>query len=166
MKLAVVPAQVTTVEDRIIGNLSPTQVLLMIVPIFIGGGLYALIPPSMDFSVLKIAIIATLISLSSVLAIKIRGRIIATWLAILLRYYLRPRLYLLDKNSDVARTVIPIHPRRGMTDPVPALRIYEPITPYQQPGLIASQLLSDPAKNFRYTSKKGKLYVTYSKTKN
>ena len=40
MKMTVVPAQVTTVEDRIIGNLGFSQILLLIVPVFAAAGIF------------------------------------------------------------------------------------------------------------------------------
>ena len=47
MKMTVVPAQVTTVEDRIIGSLGFSQILLLVIPIFVSAGVFALVPPFM-----------------------------------------------------------------------------------------------------------------------
>ena len=73
MKVTVVPAQVTTVEDRISGNLSMSQIALFAIPIFCGSLLYAVLPPSMEVSLYKLIAIGILSLLSCQLAIRIKG---------------------------------------------------------------------------------------------
>jgi hypothetical protein len=36
MRTRVIPAQITTVEDRIAGNLNLTQILLLMIPVILG----------------------------------------------------------------------------------------------------------------------------------
>ena len=50
MKTAIVPAQVTTVEDKVAGNLNLTQLLLIASPVFVRGVIYAVFPPSFEIS--------------------------------------------------------------------------------------------------------------------
>ena len=57
MKMTVVPAQVTTVEDRIIGSLGFSQILLLVIPIFVSAGVFALVPPFMGSAIYKYVII-------------------------------------------------------------------------------------------------------------
>jgi len=45
MKTTTVPAQVTTVEDRLAGNLSLTQLLLLVCPVFVSCLIYVVFPP-------------------------------------------------------------------------------------------------------------------------
>ncbi|CAN5395255.1 hypothetical protein BH09PAT4_BH09PAT4_00070 [soil metagenome] len=103
MKVTVVPAQVTTVEDRIMGSLGFSQMLLLIVPVFIGAALFAVLPPAMGSSVYKFAIMGILALVCCTLAIRIRGKIVALWLVTIVRYNLRPKYYLFNKNVTVHR---------------------------------------------------------------
>ena len=103
MKVTVVPAQVTTVEDRIMGALSFSQLMLLIVPVFFGGALYLLAPPLFGSDIYKY-ILMTIIALACiVLAIRVKGKILAYWIVIVLRYNLRPKYYLFDKNTSILR---------------------------------------------------------------
>lgn len=103
MKVTIVPAQVTTVEDRIAGDLSVLQVGLLAVPIFGGSLLYGVLPPSMELGLYKLMVIAFLAVATGLLAIRIKGKIALMWVLILLRYALRPRLYLFNKNTTLYR---------------------------------------------------------------
>lgn len=107
MKVTVVPAQVTTVEDRVAGNLSFSQLILFAVPVFGGSLLYAILPPFMGASLYKIVFIAFFAFICTVLAIRIKGKIILLWLITLLRYRLRPRRYVYDKNTSMSREDYP-----------------------------------------------------------
>jgi hypothetical protein len=110
MKITVVPAQVTTVEDRITANLSISQLILLAIPMFFGALLYWVLPPAMDFSLYKLIIISALTVVCIVLSIRIRGKITLLWLVLILRYNMRPKLYLLDKRTTVAREDYPDTP--------------------------------------------------------
>ncbi len=111
MKITVVPAQVTTVEDRVAGNLGFLQLALFALPVFGGALLYAILPPSMEYSLYKVIVIAIAALISGILAIRIRGKIILLWLVVLLRYNLRPRLYLFNKNTNCYREDYPEPPK-------------------------------------------------------
>lgn len=103
MKSTVVPAQVTTVEDKIMGSLGFSQLMLLVVPIFIGAGLYVLLPPFMGASPYKYIVIGTVALLCGILAIRIKGRILALWLVVILHYNIRPKFYLFNKNVATLR---------------------------------------------------------------
>lgn len=103
MKTTVVPAQVTTVEDKIAGNLSFTQLLLLVIPVFLGGAVFALFPPLFQFSYLKLLICTAVAVLCITLAIRIKGKILLQWLVVIFRYTSRPRLYLFNKNDAYQR---------------------------------------------------------------
>ena len=111
MKITVVPAQVTTVEDRVAGNLGFSQLALFAIPVFGGSLLYAILPPSMDFSLYKVIVIAFIAVLSGIFAIRIKGKIILLWLFVLFRYRIRPRLYLFDKRVSSFREDYPEPPK-------------------------------------------------------
>lgn len=99
MKTTLVPAQVTTVEDKIAGSLSLSQLLLLCTPIFLGGAMYALFPPLLHLTLLKTGLFILLGILFSLLSIRIRGKILLSWLVVISRYNLRPRYYVYNKNE-------------------------------------------------------------------
>jgi hypothetical protein len=163
MKATVVPAQVTTVEDRIAGNLSFSQLVLFALPIFGGSLLYAALPPSMGASMYKIVIIVVITVVCMVFAIRIKGKIILLWLIVLLRYNLRPKLYLFNKNILTYREDYPERPassdytgawaegRQKQTLPT-KLSLAETARAYAT--------LDDPVRKLRFeTTKKGGLNV-------
>ena len=103
MKVTVVPAQVTTVEDRIIGNLGFSQLLLLVLPVFVDGLLFALLPPAMGSSAYKYITLGIVALCCATLAIRIKGKILAVWLVTILRYNLRPTYYIYNKNVPALR---------------------------------------------------------------
>ncbi|MFZ2836380.1 MAG: hypothetical protein WAZ21_03595 [Candidatus Saccharimonadales bacterium] len=161
MKVTVVPAQVTTVEDRITGNLSVSQIALFAVPVFGGSLLYAALPPSMEFSIYKLVVIGFLAIITSLLAIRIKGKIVLVWALILLRYGLRPRLYLFNKNTAAYREDYPeplneAEARMTVKEHVPAVL---PKLGIQETAYVYATL-DDPISRLRFeTTKKGGLHV-------
>lgn len=106
MRSTVVPAQVTTVEDRIMGNLGFSQLALLVIPVFIAAALFALLPPLMHGSVYKYTAMVVIAILMSVLAIRIKGKIVLFWLITILRFNLRPKYYLFNKNTTAYRDTV------------------------------------------------------------
>jgi len=106
MKTTIVPAQVTTVEDKVAGNLSFTQLLLMITPVFLDGALFALFPPFMKVTVPKLVICATLATICLLLAIRIKGKLLLQWIAVISTYNIRPKYYIFNKNDLYLRNDI------------------------------------------------------------
>ena len=74
MKTTTVPAQITTVEDKIAGNLNASQLFLLAVSVFSAFGLYLLFPPSMELTIPKILLCVLSMLFFSSLAIRIRVR--------------------------------------------------------------------------------------------
>ncbi len=99
MKVTVVPAQVTTVEDRIIGNLSMLQVMLLLGPVFGGALLFGLLPPFMEGAGYKYLLLSVLGLVFGVLSIRIKGQVLVVKLITLIKFYSRPGVYIYDKNS-------------------------------------------------------------------
>ena len=94
-----VPAQITTIEDTIVGNISVQQGLLLMIPVLFGFIITLLFPPFGQFMV------------CGLLAMRIRGRIIAKWIGIFIAYSLRPRYFVYDKNSTYLRPIRKIEPK-------------------------------------------------------
>lgn len=99
MKSTIVPAQITTVEDRIAGNLTFSQLLLMVAPVFFTGVVFTFIPPFMTLRGYKLIVCLSVMLICLTLAIRIKGRIVLVWISILGRYNLRPKYYLFNKNN-------------------------------------------------------------------
>jgi hypothetical protein len=99
MKTTPIPAQVTTVEDKIAGNLSLTQLLLLLAPLFLAVFMFAVLPPKMYFSRYKLTLIVAFSAVFLALCIRVKERIVLTWLVLLLSYYFRPHLFVYDKND-------------------------------------------------------------------
>lgn len=106
MRSQVIPAQITTVEDKIAGNFSITQIMLLLLPVLITSFIYAFLPPNMSFVLYKLTLAMIFTILNVTLAIRVKGRIIASWLIVLFRYNLRPKYYVYNKNSVTQRKII------------------------------------------------------------
>lgn len=163
MKVTVVPAQVTTVEDRIVGVLGFSQMLLLIVPVFGGAGLFAILPPSMEGADYKYIAVGVLALVCCVFAVRIKGKILAAWFITVLRYNLRPKYYLFNKNvttlrEDYTRRQVEQEPSRSVAKKysVPA-RLNVP----EAAKIFAT--IENPAAKVRFeTGKKGDLYVRFT----
>lgn len=115
MRTTIIPAQITTVEDKIAGNLNLTQILLLLIPIFWIGIVFILFPPYMKFAVYKAPTILIVLLLSLTLAIRIKGKLVLQWLGILLKYNARPKYYIFNKNETYLRIIdLPIFPKKAL----------------------------------------------------
>jgi len=165
MKFTVVPAQVTTVEDRIAGNLSVIQMALLALPVFGGSFLFAILPPFMDGALYKYVLLGLLVVVSGLLAIRIKGKILLSWLLIIVRYNLRPSLYVYDKRTLYGREVV-----KASTKNKEAVEKKAKERKAKLPSVSVAdtarimKLIDHPAANLRFeVSKKGGLNVRISK---
>lgn len=162
MKTTVVPAQITTVEDKIAGNLSFTQLLLLTTPVFLGGAVFILIPPMFGYTVLKLVIATCLAFICIMLAIRIKGKILAQWIAVIARYRLRPQFYLFNKNDLFLRGRMKQSEQEVKT--IPEEQILSETTdtlsriPTHQMAQIESAI-TDPRAKFHLKAEKGGLRV-------
>lgn len=166
MKATVVPAQVTTVEDRVAGSLGFAQLILFAIPVFGGSLLYAALPPSMGGSLYKLVVIGIITTICSILAIRIKGKIVLLWAIVLLRYKLRPRLYLFSKNTDRYREDYP-EASVASTQPEAEVKQLQSLATIPKLGYAdtarAYATLDNPLRHLRYeTTKKGGLHVRYT----
>jgi hypothetical protein len=162
MRSTVVPAQVTTVEDRIAGNLGLSQLLLLVTPVFLGSILYVILPPFFGFHIYKVVLFVLLASICALLAIRIKGQILMLWIAAIVRYNQRPRYFVYSKNS-LHNRAIPEMPKPESTQEDGA---QETKTQRILPGLSTADLvkiediLANPQANVRFTTtRKGELRV-------
>lgn len=103
MKNTTVPAQITTIEDKIAGSLSLTQMLLLAAPVLLSGGIFIILPPVMRLMTYKLVLGSLLLVVFGILAIRIKGKLLLTWLIVKLHYNLRPRFFIFDKNDAYLR---------------------------------------------------------------
>jgi hypothetical protein len=164
MRTTIVPAQITTVEDRIAGRLGLSQLLLLILPIFGGSGIFVILPPFFNYAVYKLVIIVCMVVLCGLLAIRIKGKILLFWGITLLRYNLRPRYYVFNKNSAHTRDVItqaaiPVEATEEAKTPKV---VRAPLPQLSTAELVAIEtILANPDANLHFkTDKKGALSVS------
>lgn len=105
MRTTIIPAQITTVEDKIAGSLNMTQILILMAPIFWTAIIYILLVPSMKLTSLKLLLIIISTATSGILALRIKDKIVAEWLGVLFKYRARPKYYLFNKNDLTNRTL-------------------------------------------------------------
>lgn len=167
MKTTVVPAQVTTVEDRIIGKLGFSQIVLLMIPVFLSAGIFTLLPPVMNGVLYKYILMALSLIVCGVLSIRVKGKIIALWLVTVLRYNLRPKYYLFDKNTTAFRDEYKSTPRED-EEPInqPAKKQHKPEKLDDISTIKTRQIIDDPTADVRFeTDKEGGLHVRFTKVK-
>lgn len=162
MKSTVVPAQVTTVEDKIAGNLTFNQMLLMTTPVFVSGVIFAFLPPFMSLSGYKLLLAVTFAAICLTLAIRIKGRIVMSWILILSKYNVRPRYFIYNKNDLHLRDATDKH-----AEPAPKQATTKKLNP--KPNKIqlpmkkmvwAEEVATNPSAQLEFkTTKKGGLRV-------
>lgn len=105
MRTTIVPAQITTVEDKIAGSLNMTQILILMAPIFWTAIIYIMLTPNMKLTSFKLLLIIISTATSGILALRIKDKIVAEWLGVLFKYRARPKYYLFNKNDLTNRTL-------------------------------------------------------------
>lgn len=161
MKVTVVPAQVTTVEDRIAGNLGFSQLMLLAMPVFVGSALFVILPPLYKGALYKLVLIGALFVVCSLLAIRIKGKLVLFWIMTFAVYNLRPRHYVFNKRSLAGR--------EAYTAPAVTETQLEPTVAKERTAsnlalsptdLIAlNNLMEHPDANMSFETRKGGLYV-------
>lgn len=105
MRTQTIPAQITTVEDRIAGNLSFTQIIILMKPVLLAAAIFMILPPSMQITWYKSIVVAIAFVIAIILSIRVKGKIVLHWLVTIGRYNLRPKYYVFDKNEPYMRTL-------------------------------------------------------------
>ncbi len=105
MRTQVIPAQITTVEDKIAGNLNLTQIMLLLFPAVWTTIVFTIFTPRLHLSLYKLPIILVVIIACILLSLRIKGRVVLNWVFTILHYNSRPKYYIFDKNEDFLRTM-------------------------------------------------------------
>jgi len=164
MKLAIVPAQVTTVEDKVAGNLSLTQLILLAAPVFISGVLYGVLPKAFEPEVYKFILIALIMLSFGVMALRIRGVLVFEWIRLLARYNKRPHYYVFNKNDAYLRR-LPEPTRKEATPAVEVKAAHQQMplpsfSTFERARFEELVTSSSTRLAFKRTNKKGNLHVT------
>lgn len=168
MKQTVVPAQVTTVEDRIVGNLGISQMILLSLPVLAAGIVFVVLPPALHIALYKLLFLLPFAAVCAVLSIRIKGKIVLFWIIVRTRYNLRPQYYVFDKNTTANRKLYD-----EVKTPEPSKAEPKEAAPHRQrSGLTTAEMIrtfaamDNPAAKLAFTTdKKGKLYVRITEVK-
>lgn len=168
MKTTVVPAQITTVEDKIAGNLSVTQLMLLITPVLLTGLLFAVAPPMLQLTGYKLGI-AVLFGLTCItLAVRIKGTLLLYWLITITRYNLRPQIHVLNKNDNYLRYIeIPFSPELEPLIEDAVIDVHIPLLKQLATTELVrlESAIGDPRAKFQLLVKKGGLHVSIHEIK-
>lgn len=163
----VVPAQVTTVEDRITGSLGMTQIILLTIPVLATGLSFVLVPPAMHLTPYKLVGLTLLASLCGGLAIRIKGKLVLFWIVMRVRYNVRPRYYVFNKNTTANReqyNAAPVELPADEPEKVKIRRQASKLTTAETVSVLNA--IDNPAANLTFaTGKKGNLYVRITEIK-
>lgn len=168
MRVSIVPAQITTVEDKIAGNVSVQQAMLLGIPILFGFVIALVFPPSGQFVAYKVAIVLVLFIICGSLAIRIKDRIVAEWLKLFAIYCSRPVYYVYDKNSSYLRDTPPTEIVTDVATTIQPIKktiiVQNSISPKEFVRL--EQFASDTRAGMKFEiGKKGKLNVRVTEVK-
>lgn len=167
MKTRAIPAQITTVEDKIAGNLSLVQILLLMVPVFWATIVYALFTPRLGLLWYKFPLVISVLLICLFLSLRIRGKVILDWFTIILSYNIRPKYYVFNKNDKFLRTLdLPTFEKkqRNLFRKSTAVKQAKgSIRNFSIGNLVwLESLLTDPKNSFSLkTGRKGGLYVAF-----
>lgn len=106
MRTTIIPAQITTVEDRIAGNFNLTQIGLLIMAVFLSTGIFTILPPINQLAIYKLVAIGLTCFICLTLSLRIKGKVMLNWLVIMGKFYQRPRYYLFNKNDNYLRDLV------------------------------------------------------------
>ncbi len=167
MKRSIVPAQITTVEDRVLGNLTPYQAVLISLPLIFGVLFYAVLPPHFHLKLYKLCLIVGLELIGVILSIRVNDQMLIVWLMTRLRYNLRPRYYIYDKNDTYLRIVPDLTPIKSEdTSTKKESKTTEMQDVAVQDAVRIEEIMADERVNLRLkTSKNGRLHVIANEIK-
>ena len=162
MKTAVVPAQITTVEDKITSSLSLSQVILLTLPVFFGGISFIILPPSLHVSLYKLIVCGLLALICGMLALRIKGTIVLNLVFIFIRYVSRPKYFVFTKQSPFANHIttkqVVARPSVGRVHALTTTLANQPLSNDER--LAAKNLINSSAAQISFkTNRKGRVNV-------
>jgi hypothetical protein len=107
MRTTTVPAQITTVEDKIAGSLTLQQLIILSAPIFLDFIVYIMVPSFLKLSFYKFILIILITLSFCVSAVRFKGKLIIFWLITIINFNNRPRYFIYNKNDRYMRDESP-----------------------------------------------------------
>lgn len=167
MRTRVIPAQITTVEDKIAGSLNLTQILLLMIPVFWTTIVYAFFIPQMHLAWYKIPLVLLVLFICLTLSLRIKGQVVFNWLLVFLRFNSRAKYYTFNKNDSYLRTLdLPVFPKQSnyLLDKAKSKKKAISVLPNLGLKEISQleRLIQNPSLNLSFkTGKKGGLNVAF-----
>lgn len=100
MRSTIVPAQITSVEDKITSFLNLKQIVILIINLVLIMIQFLVIPPFVKFSLLKVLLAFILSALLIPMTFKYKEIILLDHLVLIISYNLRPKTYVLIKDDE------------------------------------------------------------------
>ena len=100
MRSTIVPAQITSVEDKITSFLNLKQIVILIINLVLIMIQFLVIPPFVKFSLLKVLLAFILSALLIPMTFKYKEIILLDHLVLIISYKLRPKTYVLIKDDE------------------------------------------------------------------
>lgn len=94
MRISIIPAEITSVEDKIFANLNMKQVVMVVIPFIFSLLMYFLLPNFSRFNAYKIILSFCILSICLFLSIRIKSVVMLDHLLIRSSYLIRPKIYL------------------------------------------------------------------------
>lgn len=143
--------------------------MLLMFPVFWATIVYALFIPRLELAWYKLPLVLLVLFLCLALSVRIKGKVAINWLVIILRYNVRPKYYVFDKNDAFLRTLdLPVFEKKqrsafGKTASKEQAKKKAP--DFSIADLVRFEgLLTDPKFSFSFkSSRKGGLYVAFEK---
>ncbi len=163
MRSTIIPAQITTVEDKIAGSLTFTQIMLFMLPVIWFGAVYVLISPTMHMSLIKAPLVTVVTVFSLLLALRVKGKLVLEWLTLIATFNICPKYYVFNKNSSYQRSIdLPVLEKKKHLAHAP--RILKKANAIASPSISLTDLMAfekmAPAQNANFSfTKKGGFHV-------
>jgi len=165
MKAQVIPAQITTIEDRIAGSFSLTQIMFLLSPVFFASAVFVLFPPSMHLTIAKILTSLVFALIAIILSLRVKEKLVIHWIGVLLRYNVRPKFYIFNKNDGFMRPVEAVKTNSGVDKAIKAEKTVKRAKGFDIAGLVKlDEILSSDHSQIKFTpNRKGGLHVALEK---
>lgn len=157
MRTTIIPAQITTVEDKIAGNLNFTQLILLVIPLIINCLVYTLLPERMHLNQYKTVLMLSSFFIFAILSFRVRGKILINWLILILQYNLRPKYYIFNKN-DLSERKIEINLDKEVHAKTTKVTIAREASAFSDLANL-ERLLTKKTASIRFKPNKGGIYV-------
>lgn len=144
--------------------------MMLMAPVFFMTLIYAVFPPSMSFVAYKLTLSAIFFVICITLSLRVKGKIIIHWLSILIRYNLRAKYYIYNKNESYLRTLyLPINKSPATKKKTVKARAKSKVKPatHRIKNLVSLEnMIGNDEVDFRYKiGKKGGLNVAFEQIK-